>query len=78
MMSTERTLSSTSISAGAVDPPSVAILQDAGLPKPSGGPLADIAAVPAIHNDASAGKAMRPDRNGLGFHLPRCRQRVTA
>jgi hypothetical protein len=51
---------------------------DAGMPKPSGGSLADIAAVLAIDNYASTGKVVRPGRYGLGFHLPGCRQQVPA
>jgi len=51
---------------------------DACVPKPSGGSLAEIAAVLAIDDDASAGKIVRPGRDGLGFHLPGCRQQVPA
>jgi hypothetical protein len=47
---------------------------DACMPKPSGGSLADIAAVPAIDDYASAREIARPRRDGLGFHLPGCRQ----
>jgi hypothetical protein len=51
---------------------------DACMPKPCGGSLANIAAVPAIDNYASARKVVRPSRDGLGFHLPGCRQQVPA
>jgi hypothetical protein len=48
---------------------------DARVPKPCGGSLADIAAVLAIDDYASARKVVRLGR-GLGIHLPGCRQRV--
>jgi hypothetical protein len=49
---------------------------DACLPQPSGGSLADIAAIPTIDNYVSARKAMRPIRCGLGVHSARGRQQA--
>jgi hypothetical protein len=51
---------------------------DACLPEPSGGPLTDMAAVPAIDDDALAGKIVGPCRDGLGFHVPRSGQQSPA